>query len=133
MPASAPCSPGSIMELDNVRPLRSDEKSLTLRADPGTTACVSVGSEDWFTTTASGDGALVLDVSRLNQARVSTIQVIREQGGILRSQVLTPPPDALPAPTSWASRNVFWLAAALAAPLLIALGVWWRTCRRARA
>lgn len=131
VPASAPCSPGSVMELDNVRPLRSDEKSLTLRADPGTTACVCVGSQDWVTTTASGDGTLVVDVSRLNQARVSTIQVIREQDGILRSQVLTPPPDVLPGPTSWASRNVVWLGLAVAAPLVIALAVWWRTCRRA--
>lgn len=131
VPASAPCSgAGAAMELDNVRPLKDGETTVTFSADPGSLSCISVGSEDWFTPNAASDGRLVVDVNRLSQARVSTIQVIRSVDGEWRGQVLAPPPEALPGPTNLLSRASTWLLVALTGPLLVGTPLWWFYCRR---
>ena len=130
VPVSAPCSASAgSMVVENSRPLAAAETRTTFTADPGSLSCISVGSEDWQTLTADADGRLIVDVSRLTQARVSTIQVLRQVDGAWRAQVLSPPPDVLPEPNPWFSRISSWLLLGLAAPLVVAAAVWWRWCR----
>jgi lysophospholipase L1-like esterase len=131
VPATAPCfGPDATMQLDNVRPLEARERTVTFTADPGSLACISVGSEDWDAAKVPFDGNLSVDSSRLSQARVSTIQVIRLVDGGWRGQVLTPPPESLPGPTNLFSRASTWVLAAALAPVLIGLPLWWLSCRR---
>lgn len=118
------------MELDNVRAPTIMEKTLSYNADPGSLACVSVGSEDWIAYPVGQNGTFEVDVSRLTNAAVSTVQVVRDVDGSWRGQVLIPPPDALPVEPRWWSRISIWLGVGLATPLLLASLAWLTRCRR---
>lgn len=131
MPPSSPCSTrGAFMEFDNVRPLVPEERSVRFDADPGSKFCISIGSEDWLASAVGANGIQHVDVRRLTEAAVSTIQVIRLVDGQWRVQVLTPPIDALPRPPLWFTRISVWFLVLLAAPLVVGGVVW--TIRRVR-
>ena len=118
------------MVLDNSRPLAAGETTTTVDADRGTPTCVSIGSDDWTELRASASGTVDVDVSSLQRAEVSTIQIIRSVSGTWRSQVLTPPIGALPSAPPWYTKATSWLLLVLLLPVVASVVMWLRSRRK---